>query len=72
MMHVMSSLGGIQNLALYYPHLHVPLLQVSLFETVNFHLFVWLMIGLSLTNVDVDCSFAYTTNKIQTMFPKRS
>ncbi|KAJ4289820.1 hypothetical protein N0V90_011151 [Kalmusia sp. IMI 367209] len=32
-MHVMSSFGGIENLAFYYPHMHVPLLHVSLFET---------------------------------------
>ncbi|KAF2443782.1 hypothetical protein P171DRAFT_43932 [Karstenula rhodostoma CBS 690.94] len=32
-MHVMSSLGGIENITLHYPHLHVPLLHCSLFET---------------------------------------
>lgn len=32
-MHVMSSFGGIESLAFYYPHLHIPLLQISLFET---------------------------------------
>lgn len=34
-MHVMSSFGGIEDLTFRYPHLHVPLLHCSLFETVG-------------------------------------
>ena len=34
-MHVMSSLGGIETLSLYYPHLHTAFFHVSLFETVG-------------------------------------
>jgi len=34
-MNVMSSLGGIENLSLYYPHLHVPFFYMSHFETVS-------------------------------------
>lgn len=35
MMHIMSSLGGIESLTFSYPHLHAPLLYCSLFETVR-------------------------------------
>jgi hypothetical protein len=34
-MNVMSSLGGIELLSFYYPHLHVPFFNVSHFETVR-------------------------------------
>jgi hypothetical protein len=34
-MNVMSSLGGIENLAFFYPHLNVPFFYMAHFETVS-------------------------------------